>query len=203
MAEAGKSKSPKLTKRRREELTPVERADVAIVEAARPAIESEAGQAIGRVAKLGDEPPMFILSGAVLTAGLLTRRPALTRAGLRMLAAETVAIGFKTFGKNRVDRTRPDALLKDGSYKMEPGGSKRSGLRAFPSGHTAGSFAVAKAASREFGAPVAFLGGALGMGVAQIFRRAHWPSDVVAGSVLGIVAERISRPAIGPVLRLL
>ena len=68
-----------------------------------------------------------------------------------------------------------------------------AGLRddAFPSGHTMSAFAVATVISGEFpwGAPVAF-GAASLVGLSVIKRGWHWPSDVLAGAVLGVVIGR-------------
>ena len=68
-----------------------------------------------------------------------------------------------------------------------------AGLRddAFPSGHTMSAFAVATVISGEFpwSAPVAY-GAASLVGLSVIKRGWHWPSDVLAGAVLGVVIAR-------------
>lgn len=81
---------------------------------------------------------------------------------------------------------------------------------SFPSGHTFGSFAAASAifcgVSRRWG--IAVLGLAAGIGFSRIYLFVHYPSDVMAGALLGIVfgtlAWRISGKvfaSLPPVLR--
>ena len=75
---------------------------------------------------------------------------------------------------------------------------------AFPSGHTMSAFATAAVISAEYPgvAPLAY--GAAGLvGLSVMKRGWHWPSDVLAGAVLGVVigrtAVRINRHwSIGP-----
>lgn len=139
---------------------------------------------------------MLGLSGLVVLAGLWRGDKRLSRAGGRMLAAECLAIAAKNFGKNRVNRTRPDEYLEDGHYKRKGGHSQEPRLRAFPSGHTAGSFAVARAFTREYPEHTgAALGAAVAIGGLQLLRRAHWPSDIVAGAGVGLAAEAITNQA--------
>lgn len=186
----------------------VERADVAAIEALKPLLESRAGRMLGVVGELGDEPPLTALSGGLLGAGWLRDDPRMTRAGLRMLAAHLAAIGAKTAGKDTIDRTRPERLLKGGKkgkkgkrYRMEAGGSKRSELRSFPSGHAAGAVAVARAFGREYGEHRGqAMGAAAAIGALQIVRRAHFPSDVVAGTALGLGAEAVTGAALDRLL---
>jgi membrane-associated phospholipid phosphatase len=112
-----------------------------------------------------------------------------------MARAELVAIVLKTLGKRSVNRTRPTALLEDGTYGMEPGTSSAHALQSFPSGHTAGAVAVARAFAHVFPerAPSA-LTAALIVGLLQLPRKAHFASDVAAGVLVGFLAERLSRP---------
>lgn len=169
----------------------LEQADIAATENLKPLLEREPAKAVGKLGKLADEPPLLVLSSLVLVAGLLTRRPRLQRTAVRMLAAHGVAIGFKTVVKDRVDRTRPK-LLDEGKYRMEPGTSSAKELRSFPSGHAAGSAAVARAAAREYPIGPAATATAGALAVLQVVRRAHFPSDIVAGAALGLAAEAVA-----------
>jgi membrane-associated phospholipid phosphatase len=182
----------------------VEQADIAAVETLRPAFESSPAQALGELGKLGDEPPLAMFSAAVLVAGVLAGRSSLWRAGVRMLAAHAVATGLKNLVKNSVDRTRPQ-LLDHGEYRMEPGHSKDKRLRSFPSGHAAGVSAVARAASRELRLGPGLSLAAASLASMQIVRRMHFPSDVIAGAALGLLAEaiagRLLQPLLGPARR--
>ena len=177
-----------------------ERLDVRSIEALRPWLEKRSTQRLGQIGNLGDEPPLLILSATLLGAGLVTRNDRLRRAGLRMGLAHLIAIGIKEIGKNRIDRTRPAEQLDKGRYERKAGTSRSARLRSFPSGHTAGSFAVAKAFGRVFpryATPALLAAGVIGM--LQVPRRAHFPGDVVAGAIAGLFAEQaadllVSRP---------
>jgi len=144
------------------------------------------------VADLGDQPPMRILCGSVIAVGLLAGDRRLARVGLRMLAAHTLATLVKDAVKHRVDRTRPRSLDKPGKdAKPRRGDSEAKEETSFPSGHSAGAAAVARAFARsypEHAAPAFAAAGALAL--AQIPRCAHYPTDVGAGLAIGVAAEK-------------
>jgi membrane-associated phospholipid phosphatase len=182
-----------LPQQRIEQLSLPERVDVEIIEKMRPLLQKPTVQKVGMLGNLGDEPPLLAISAALLIGGTITRKPALQRAAIRMALAHLIAIGFKEVGKNNVDRTRPDEQLKTGTYHMSAGHSHDADLRSFPSGHTAGALAVARAFSRDYPRytkPV--LAAAAVVGALQVPRRAHYPGDVLAGAVAGAVAEKIA-----------
>lgn len=184
---------------RRAEPSELEQAEIAAVQSLKPAFDRPAAKKVAQMAKLADEPPLLALSGLVFAAGVIAPRSRLRRAGMRMATAHLIATGFKTFVKNRVDRTRP-AQIDRGEYRMELGNSHAKELRSFPSGHAAGAFAVARAASREYPiGPAAGLTAGF-LAVLQVVRRVHFPSDTVAGAALGLLAERIAHQILAPVL---
>ncbi|WP_313801699.1 phosphatase PAP2 family protein [Sphingobium sp.] len=183
----------RLPKQRIEKLSLPERIDVGIVETLRPILQTAAARQLGKLGNIGDEPPLMALSLVLLLAGTLARKPAMQRAAIRMALAHLIAIGFKEWGKNNVDRTRPAKQLRTGSYHMAKGKSRDADLRSFPSGHTAGALALARAFSRDY--PVytkPVLAAAAVVGALQLPRGAHYPGDVVAGGAAGIVAEKIA-----------
>lgn len=185
-------------KKTRKTVSPPERADIAAIEALKPWLQGPAARAAGAVAELGDQPPLLALGGAVLAAGGWRGDPRLARAGARMIAAHLAATAVKTAGKDHVDRTRPDALIERGEYEMKEGKSPRKALRSFPSGHTAGVVAVARAAAREYPEYRWPLYGAAALiGLLQIPRRAHFPTDVLAGALVGLAAEQAVHGAVG------
>ena len=145
------------------------------------------------IAKASDEPPTMALCGAVLVGGLVSGRPRLTRAGARMLLAQGIAVVFKEIGKRSIDRSRPRILFDENRYVRRWGSSHDSDLQSLPSGHSAGAFAVARAAAREYpGAKLPLNAAAAAMSALQPIRRAHFPTDVIAGIAVGIAAEAVS-----------
>ena len=175
----------------RKSVAPLQRADAAVAEAAIPYGDSPAVRAIEPLADLGDQPPMRALCGAVIAVGLFGGDRRLTRTGLRMLAAHSLATFAKDFIKHRVDRTRPRSKHKPGKdHRLAPGRSTAKEETSFPSGHSAGAAAVARAFAREYpeqALPAYAAGGALAL--AQIPRCAHYPTDVGAGVAIGIGTE--------------
>ena len=166
-------------------------ADAAAAEAALPYQGSPAMKALGHFASLGDQPPLRTLCVATIAAGLAGGDRRLARAGLRMLAAHTLATFAKDFVKHRVDRTRPRSKSAKGKdHVPKPGRRTAKEETSFPSGHSAGAAAVARAFARdypEYAAPAYVAAGALAL--AQIPRCAHYPTDVGAGLAIGVVAE--------------
>ncbi|RYD38413.1 MAG: phosphatase PAP2 family protein [Verrucomicrobiaceae bacterium] len=172
------------------DISPPEKADVAVAEAVAPYRDTLPVRALSFFGKLGDQPPMFTISGVVLGAGLLTGNKRLARAGLRMVAANSVATLAKNFVKHRINRTRPELLTYEGRYEMHPGNSEDHDETSFPSGHSAGAVATARAFIREYpkyGVPAHSAASLIAL--SQIPRGAHYPTDVGAGSAIGLLAE--------------
>lgn len=173
----------------------IERIDVRLGEAAAKHRKSRLVKTTAALAAVADQPPLIAISAATLAAGLILRRPRLARTGARMLASELLATGLKALAKRYVDRTRPGKMLRDGRYALKANGkgSRDEGpWNSFPSGHSAGAAAVARAVSREYPAagPVAALA-AGGIAAVQVPSGAHFPSDVAVGGALGLVAEAV------------
>jgi len=106
-----------------------------------------------------------------------------------MMLAHGLAIAIKNLGKNNIDRTRPSSTKNGKRYRMEPGSSISKDLRSFPSGHSAGAMALARAFGRHFPQDRNAAYAAAGvLGAMQVARRAHFPSDVAAGLLVGAVA---------------
>ena len=63
---------------------------------------------------------------------------------------------------------------------------------SFPSDHTAGSFAFAAAMAFAGGAwSIAFYILAAMVAIARVFVGVHWPTDVIAGALVGILSGRV------------
>lgn len=145
--------------------------------------------ALGEIA---DQPQMIAVSTATIAAGLIARRPDLVRGGARMLAAHLLATAAKSAIKHRIDRSRPRKALQDGHARFQPGHSDDHMLNSFPSGHTAGAVAVARAAAREIegaGLPAAIGAGAIA--AIQPVAGNHYLSDVIVGGAIGWIAEAV------------
>lgn len=151
-------------------------------------------QLLDHVADLGDQPPLRILCGAFIGFGLLAGNRRLAGAGVAMLAAHTLATFVKNEVKERVDRTRPRAAGKPGKdTKPRPGGDTAKEETSFPSGHSAGAAAVARAFARVYPEHAGKAYAAAGfLALAQIPRCAHYPTDVGAGLAIGVAAEAVT-----------
>lgn len=170
--------------------TPVEKADVAVAQAAAEVQDTPPVKALATFAEVGDQPPLLALSALTIGAGWWRRDPRLTRAGIRMFAAELVATVIKDVIKRSVARTRPELLIEEGRYEMKRGGPYTGKWNSFPSGHTAGAVAVSRAFAREYPEHrrLAYAGAAT-IAAAQVPACNHYPSDIGAGTVVGLVAE--------------
>ncbi|MEG8040837.1 phosphatase PAP2 family protein [Sphingomonas sp. LR60] len=153
-------------------------------------------RALAPIAKATDEPPLLALGLGTLAIGAVLRRPALARSGARMVASHLLATGLKTVLKAGVDRARPNVPGND-AVPRKGHGTDDTNFNAFPSGHTAGAVAVAQSVAHEapgIGGVAKLVAGTAG--VAQVARGAHYGSDVVAGAVIGWLAERVASWAI-------
>ena len=172
---------------------PIERTDAALGAAAARYERALPVRVVGKIAQLADQPPLIVGGIAVIAAGAALRRPRLLRTGMRMLASEVVATGAKALIKRQVARTRPGKMRKDGRYvsaRDDHGDRDVSAWNSFPSGHTAGAVAVARAVTREYpaAAPLAGLAVAI-VALVLPFTGAHFPGDVAAGGAIGLASE--------------
>jgi len=157
-----------------------------------PFEESLPVRLLDHVADLGDQPPMRILCGSVIAVGLVGGDRRLAATGLRMLAAHTLATLVKDAVKHRVDRTRPRSMRGPEDHRPSPGRREAKEETSFPSGHSAGAAAVARAFARAYPehALPAYAAASV-LALAQIPRCAHYPTDVGAGLAIGVAAEKV------------
>ncbi len=103
------------------------------------------------------------------------------------IAAAVVArLGVKTLIIAFVHRARPFVALPDVRTLITPDAGEN--LQSFPSGHAIFFFALAAVAyhyDRRLSAVL--YAGALLMGIARVAAGVHWPSDILAGALLGML----------------
>ena len=149
-------------------------------------------RAAGLLAELADQPQLIAAALATVGAGVAMRRGDLVRGGARMLAAHLAATALKAAIKHRVDRSRPAHEMNGNPGTLRRGSSDDHQLNSFPSGHTAGAVAAARAVSRDIkgaGLPATLAAGAVA--AVQPATGSHHLSDVVAGGLIGWVSEAL------------
>ncbi|MBE3574508.1 MAG: phosphatase PAP2 family protein [Firmicutes bacterium] len=133
------------------------------------------------VTQLGS--PAFTLTAPLLLAAL---DPETGYLGFNAVAlADIWAVSLKW----AVGSSRPRA---GEGHRFRPGQGWVNGDHdSFPSGHTAAAFALADVLAHRYpdGAAL-FYAGAAAVGYSRVYEKAHWPSDVVAGALLGLLASR-------------
>jgi membrane-associated phospholipid phosphatase len=172
--------------------TRVEKGDVAVARAAAPIRNHPLVRTLGELSEVADQPPLRTIAAATMVAGALGRSERLTLAGVRMLAAHQLATSVKSVIKATIDRTRPEFMLENGKYESGKGEHDSSPYNSFPSGHTAGIVAVARSIGRDYPkarTPALLLAAAIS--VVQIPRGKHYVSDVLAGALIGLVADAL------------
>jgi membrane-associated phospholipid phosphatase len=146
--------------------------------------------AVHAISKLGDQPELRTIAGTIILAGIAFDSDRMVRAGSRMVIAHEAATLTKDALKLQIDRKRPRSARDRSEAKPRRGNSKAKELSSFPSGHSAGGIAAARAFAREYPeyGSAALVGAGL-IAVLQVSRSAHYVSDVLAGVAIGIAVE--------------
>ena len=146
----------------------------------------------GTVSEVADQPQLFTVCAGVAAWGLATGDGRLARCGGHMLASFLLATWAKGATKGLVTRSRPNMLAEHGVHEAGLAGRRGGPWSSFPSGHSAGAAAAARAVARHYpSAAVPAYVAAAGVAAAQVPRCAHYPSDVAAGVLVGLAAEAI------------
>jgi membrane-associated phospholipid phosphatase len=155
-----------------------------------PYANSAAVRVLDVVSKLGDQPELRLIATSFMVVGTFAGSDRLVRAGARMIIAHEAATAAKDLLKTEIDRTRPRSASDRQEKRPKKGKHTAKEKTSFPSGHSAGAIAAARAFSREFPeyGPAA-IGAAALVAALQVPRCAHYPSDVVAGIAVGLAAE--------------
>jgi membrane-associated phospholipid phosphatase len=171
----------------------VEKADIELGKKLAGEKDDPLVKALVEIGKLGDQPPLYAYAACVIAAGLVSWNSRRARLGVAMLLATATAHLGKTLLKGMVTRTRPHVLLDEGRYETDSGGSESKHEQSFPSGHVACTVAEVRAISRQKpgAAPWGVAAVAI-IALARLAKGAHWPLDVAAGLVLGLVSEALS-----------
>lgn len=146
---------------------------------------------VGR--NLGEPVGGLALAAGMALAGSLTDNDDLRQIGVMSLKALVAAEAAVVTLKIVVGRSRP--YLGTDPDRLDPFVFDRDRF-SFPSGHTAGAFAVATVLARRFGPRygwVPYLGYSLAAttGVSRVLERQHWATDVLAGAAVGLLAGRL------------
>lgn len=156
--------------------------------------ETPAVKTVAKVAKLGEQEPLYAVAALLTGAGVGLGRPELIRSGLRMTEAIGAADALKSLVKKGVARSRPKTVIEEDRYVREAGDSDHGKAeQPSPSGHVACSLAAGLAPSRVEPRLAPAVGLAVtGLSVTRVLEGEHWPSDVAAGLVIGLAAEAVT-----------
>jgi len=130
----------------------------------------------------------YVIAGVFVLLGLLgwgLKRDRFKVIALRGLVALLAATAVTQLLKHLIGRPRPRFAHGD-EFSLGP--SLASGLDSFPSGHTLNAFGAATVVAwfvPSLRLPVFLIAGLVGL--SRIVRGSHFPTDVFAGAVLGLV----------------
>ena len=140
------------------------------------------------ISSLANKGMLWIGIGVVLLLLGVNGRKWSERGLLVLLSLAFNAVVCNLWLKPMVARTRPYDLL---GYEILV---RRLGDYSFPSGHTSASFAAATALyaiDRRWGTAAYIL--AVLIGFSRLYLGVHFPTDVLAGAVIGILAAKAAQ----------
>lgn len=179
--------------KKRAAIKQVEQADVEVSRSISGWRDSAPVQALGWFGKMSDQPPLYAFVGGVAAAALIRRDGKLLRTSARMLAAHWLGIQAKNAAKGAVDRTRPHMLIEEGRYEAGKGTRSEKAFSSFPSGHTVGALAIARAIMRDYPEHAAAgYAATVATAFARVAECDHFASDTAAGAAIGFASEAVA-----------
>lgn len=128
----------------------------------------------------------FVFSGSIYTTGLLFKHKKIRKTGALMFTSVVAAGSLQTLVKVMVGRARPRV---GNSSSFKPFSMNRQ-YHAFPSGHSAVAMVFVHSIARQTNNTLAkvalYTAGAI-VPISRVWAESHHVSDVVLGSVLGLV----------------
>jgi membrane-associated phospholipid phosphatase len=135
-----------------------------------------------RIVSYSDPYLIAVIPAGMTAAGYFKCNSGLMKNGITGLAALAVTGGLTTILKYSVNRPRPFVTYHDIEKKA------KAGTPSFPSGHTSGAFATATYLSIEYPKWYVILPAytwAATAGYSRMHLGVHYPSDVLAGAIIG------------------
>ena len=176
----------------RDGASPFAKFDLATTEFVEPVTDTLPMKLLSTVGELANQSPLNAAGIAATLGGIAADDARLRNTGLRILAAHAVATGIKGILKGVVRRTRPWQAAKDGDHEAEISTDGGKEYQSFPSGHTAGAVATARVVASAY--PEASLpayGAAAFAAAIQIPEQGHYPTDVAAGILIGLLSAEV------------
>jgi membrane-associated phospholipid phosphatase len=133
---------------------------------------------------LSDADALISIATPILitTIGLIKKDRKITNQGLEIGIALTATVAETYILKYAVNRDRPYVTYRD----LKPLGEEKS--RSFPSGHTSSAFSTAMSLSLNYPkwyVAIPAFAWASATGYSRMYLGVHYPTDVLAGAVLG------------------
>jgi membrane-associated phospholipid phosphatase len=145
--------------------------------------------AVARVFRpMGSAKVYGTVTAGMLLAGAISGDPDVQGAASRLFASTAITWGSVELLKRVAGRSRPDA--HQGAWDFDPLRKKQV---SFPSGHSAMAFMLATTLGDEIHqtwARIPLYTYAAGTAWSRLNDDRHWPSDVLAGALLGITVAK-------------